>query len=749
LQTVLNQTHVFNREYRIIRVNDKKERWVHGKGKVELNSKGEPVLMLGTIQDITERKIAEIELRRSEERLNLSQEYGGVGSWDSDLINNTQVWSLMVYKLVELPFFENPTWDDFISLIHPDDRQMVIDANQRHLTHREKYNIEYRVEMPDKQIRWMRSTGQAEFSKDGTPIRFSGVVQDITDRKLIENNLTIAATAFESQEGMFVTDEKGCILRTNQAFTEITGYNAEEVIGKNPRILNSGRQDNEFYLGMWGQVRQHSSWSGEIWNKRKNGEIYPQYLTITEIKNADGRVTNYVATLTDITQTKKNTDEIERLAFYDQLTELPNRRLLHDRLKIALASSKRTGLKGALLFIDLDNFKILNDTLGHDIGDLLLREVAYRLTFCVRQSDTVARLGGDEFVVMLEDLDKNELEAGEEAKIVGNEILQTLNNSYQLSTHTYKCTSSIGITIFNGSEKSMDETLKQADIAMYQAKTAGRNTLQFFNQEMQISINNRAALEKNLHIALAEKQFQLYYQAQVHYENGVVGAEALVRWIHPEDGLIPPIHFISLAEETGLIVPLGQWILEEACQQIKRWESNLNTQHLQLAVNVSAKQFHQTHFLQNVRELLQNSQINPNRLKLELTESLLLDNVEETINKMDELKKLGICFSMDDFGTGYSSLSYLTKLPLNQLKIDQAFIRNIGIKSSDAVIIQTIIGMTKNLGMNVIAEGVETKMQQKFLQENHCDVYQGYLFSKPVPLLEFEKLIEKRVIGGV
>jgi EAL domain-containing protein (putative c-di-GMP-specific phosphodiesterase class I) len=359
----------------------------------------------------------------------------------------------------------------------------------------------------------------------------------------------------------------------------------------------------------------------------------------------------------------------------------------------------------------------------------------------LREGDTIARLGGDEFVVMLEDLNEHALEAAAQTTVIGNKILATLNQSYLLAEHSYHCTCSIGATLFNNSGQSIDELLKQADIAMYQSKAAGRNTLRFFDPQMQVSIDARVALEADLRVALAEKQFKLYYQPQVNHNGQVVGAEALIRWQHPQNGIISPADFIPLAEATGLILPIGRWVLETACDQLKIWQGSKYTQHLQLAVNVSSRQFHQADFVEQVRQTITRSTINPARLKLELTESLILDDIDETIHKMNVLREIGICFSMDDFGTGYSSLSSLKKLPLSQLKIDQSFVRDLIVDPDDAVIVQTIIAMTKSLGMGVIAEGVETEAQRSFLEKHDCQLYQGYLFSKAVPIGQFEALL--------
>jgi diguanylate cyclase (GGDEF)-like protein/PAS domain S-box-containing protein len=560
---------------------------------------------------------------------------------------------------------------------------------------------------------------------------------------IANNELSIAAIAFESQEGMVVTNANNVILRVNHAFTQITGYSAEEAIGQTPRLLSSGRQDEAFYISMWQSINSTGAWEGEIWNRRKSGEIYPEHLTITAVIDANDSVTNYVATLTDITINKAATDEIKNLAFYDPLTQLPNRRLLLDRLNQALAVISRTGQRGALLFLDLDHFKTLNDTLGHDVGDMLLQQVAARLTACVREGDTISRLGGDEFVVLLVGLSEQSIEAAAQTKDVAEKILTSLNQPYQLNTNTCRSTASIGATLLNGQEEAPRELLKQADIAMYQSKTGGRNTFRFFDPKMQEAINIRADMENELRTAIDQHQFQLYYQIQVGSTGQVLGAEALIRWQHPERGMISPFNFIPLAEETGLILPIGQWVLDAACAQINTWQQNPLTQDLVLAVNVSAKQFHQEDFVEQVKATLQRHEINPARLKLELTESMLVDNISDIITKMNMLSEIGIRFSLDDFGTGYSSLQYLKKLPLNQLKIDQSFVRDIVTDSNDRTIVRTIITMAHSLDINVIAEGVETAEQKQLLLDNGCTYYQGYLFSKPVPIDAFEALLRR------
>jgi diguanylate cyclase (GGDEF)-like protein/PAS domain S-box-containing protein len=445
--------------------------------------------------------------------------------------------------------------------------------------------------------------------------------------------------------------------------------------------------------------------------------------------------------LRDITARKAAQEKIESLAFFDPLTGLPNRRLLIDRLEQALAASARHHREGALLFIDLDNFKDLNDSLGHDMGDLLLQQVAQRLGAGMREGDTVARLGGDEFVVILEDLSPNPDEAAAQAEAVGEKILCLLARTYQLSGHEHHSTPSIGVTLFNDHVETVAELLRRADLAMYQAKASGRNTLRFFDPAMQARVSARSALEVDLHRGLAGEQFSLYYQGQISGERQLVGAEVLLRWNHPERGLVSPAEFIPVAEETGLILPLGKWVLETACRQLTVWAGQPDRAHLSISVNVSAKQLHQVDFVAEVLEVLARTGANPRRLKLELTESLLVAKVEEVIAKMVALKAAGVGFSLDDFGTGYSSLSYLKRLPLDQLKIDQGFVRNILHDANDAAIAKMVIALAGSLGLSVIAEGVETEAQRRFLAAQGCPTYQGYLFNRPQPIEAFEVFV--------
>lgn len=566
----------------------------------------------------------------------------------------------------------------------------------------------------------------------------ANLVSIAIDKNIDEYNLRIAAIAFESQKGMLVTDASNRILRVNQQFTAITGYSPDDVIGKTPQILSSGRQDKYFYEEMWRSIQERGYWEGEIWNQRKNGETYQEFLTINTVKDKTGVVTNYVASFDDITLAKEASAKIHNLAFYDLLTKLPNRRLLIDRLEHALASSTKTGKKGALLLMDLDHFKTLNDTLGHEVGDLLLKDVATRLNEHVREGDTVARMGGDEFLILLEDLHAESISTASQAEVIAKEILDDVAKPFQLGVNEYYTTASIGAVVFNDHEASIEDLMKQVDIAMYRAKDSGRNTLCFFDPKMQETISARASLEQELRYALEKKQFELYYQIQVDNDEKRLGVEALIRWQHPVRGTLSPIEFIPLAEASDLILPIGEWVINQACAQLKSWQENEKAKDLTISINVTAKQFLQPNFIEVVERSLSQFKVNPTLLKLELTESTLLQDLNKVISTMAILKRMGIRFELDDFGTGYSSLQYLKKLPLDQLKIDQSFVRDIEFDSSDKSLVLAIINMAHSLELEVIAEGVETEAQFNFLRENGCDHYQGYLFSKPIPIQELE-----------
>jgi diguanylate cyclase (GGDEF)-like protein/PAS domain S-box-containing protein len=699
-----------------------------------LNEHGQIIGLCGVSTDITERKQSDAPMRRNQALMQNSMDGIHIMDIEGNVIEvNDAFCNMLGYTREEALRLNVTNWNAEVAPEVLRERlKSFIGKHARFETiHRRKDGTLISVEI---------STSGNEI--DGK-VYLHAISRDITERKKAETELRIAAAAFESQGSVVITDTNGVIQRVNKAFTESTGYTADEAVGQTPRLLKSDLHDAEFYRTMWGTLVKTGSWQGEIWDRRKNGEIFPKLLTISSVKGDDGIVTHYVGAHIDITERKAAEKKIRQLAFHDTLTLLPNRLLLLDRLHLALASSARSGLKGALLFIDLDNFKTINDTLGHAIGDLLLQQVAERLVSCVREGDTVARLGGDEFVVMLEDLSEQTIDAAEQTEAVGEKVLAALSKTYKLGKHMFYSSGSIGVTVFNEDPYSAEELLKQADIAMYQAKRAGRNTLRFFDPQMQESINARATLERELHNALDNQQFQLYYQLQVDSSNCPLGAEALIRWIHRDHGVVSPAQFIPLAEETGLIIPIGKWVLNAACAQLKIWACEEQTRNLVLSVNISTRQFCDADFVDQVQATLQYHAINPKLLKLEITEGMLLENIEETIGVMNRLNVIGVMFSLDDFGTGYSSLQYLKRLPLNQLKIDQSFVRDIAIDSSDKAIVSTIIAMAQSLGLNVIAEGVETEDQRQFLLDIGCTQYQGYLFGKPMPIEQFEALLHQ------
>ncbi|MGZ9713965.1 bifunctional diguanylate cyclase/phosphodiesterase [Glaciimonas sp. GNP009] len=547
----------------------------------------------------------------------------------------------------------------------------------------------------------------------------------------------------KAQDAIIVRGMDHRIMFWNKSAERLYGWTQDEVLGI--PIEDLPFDYSVIFEDAKKKIMHSGEWSGEIAKRCKSGATLTVESRWTLVRDDHGQPQSILAIDTDITQRKASELEIQHLAFYDQLTLLPNRLLLINRLQQALAANVRGRHSGALLFIDLDNFKTINDTLGHDKGDLLLQQAALRLATCVRASDTVARLGGDEFVVMLLGLEAEPDSAVAQAKLVGEKILAVLSKPYQIAGIEHHGTASIGITQFRDQRDTVGELLQQADLAMYQGKAAGRNAMRFFDVEMQAAVTSRAALEVDLRQALLHGEFLLYYQPQMDGEGRVTGAEGLLRWVHPRRGLVLPVDFISMAEETGLILPLGQWILEAACMQLVVWAERPETAQLTIAVNVSIRQFRHANFVELMNEVLDRSGANPERLKLEITESLMVDNMDSTIAKMTALKNRGVRFSLDDFGTGYSSLYYLKRLPLDQLKIDQSFVRDIMTNPNDAAIARTIVALAESLGLMVIAEGVETEAQREFLARHGCHFYQGFLFSRPLLIEQFEVFLQQHL----
>ncbi len=620
-------------------------------------------------------------------------------------------------------------WRQYADLYRRDDAEVMATETPKHA-------IIEPVVLADGGTRWLETSKVPLRDSQGLVIGVLGVFQDITERRAAEERLRQSAKVFESTtDGVSITDSAANIIAVNRAFTEITGYTEAEMLGKNPRLLQSGRHDESFYRSVWSSIAQVGAWSGEIWNRRKNGEVYPEWLTISTVRDDTGKLTNYVGVFADISQIKQSEAKLEHLAHYDPLTDLPNRLLFGARLEHAIRRAERDAALLALLYIDLDRFKTVNDGLGHPAGDRMLREVAQRLSHCVRAEDTVARLGGDEFVIMLEGLDSTA-----PATTMADKLLAALTRPFDLDGQEVFIGASIGISTYPADGADTAALLKNADAAMYRSKEGGRNTYRFYNAEMTRSARERLTLETSLRQAIVQQEFVLHYQPQVDVASGdIVGVEALVRWDHPISGLIAPLRFIPLAEETGLIIPLGEWVLFAACAQAKTWSERVGMPPVTMAVNLSPRQFRQEKLAEHVRAVLDATGLAPALLELEITESALMENAEQAIATLSALKALGIRISMDDFGTGYSSLAQLKRFPIDKLKIDQSFMHGIPQDRSDMEIAATIIAMARNLHLKVLAEGVETEAQLAFLQIHACDAYQGYLCSRPMPVPALEE----------
>ena len=845
-------------------------------------------------------------LQASEERLNLALESANGAAWDWDVVSGHVTFSRNWYKMTGFePDEQVSTMSTWRDRVHPDDLQLLnrrLEKNFRGEVN--TYECEYRIKTKQDQYIWCLDRGKIiERDSNNQPKRMIGINTDITKHKQQEDSLRLAAIAFESCEGISITDVEGKIIWINQAFTEITGYSVDEIIGHIDTVLFADQQENDFHKKMWTQLSEKGSWQGERWDKRKNGESYLEWMNVSVVKNELNKVSHYVSHFRDITELRQQQQQITRkvdeekvladilqfsflslneflqksseiivslpwlklkpksgvfiteegtetltlvcnhnlspelltlcakvpfgkclcgraalsgeiqfsscvdhrhettfqgmqphghynvpikdgnkilgvlvlylshghqqqeheigflkrvadvlslgisrkqaeqkveyLAYHDGLTTLPNRLLLMDRLSQIIAVNKRQKYFAAILYIDLDRFKNTNDSLGHSVGDALLQEVANRFKHVLRQEDTVARLGGDEFVILLTNVPANRDAAIMEAQHVANKLHTAIAEEITVFEHSLFITLSIGVVVISGEEASTESVMMQADTAMYQAKANGRNGTQFFMPEMQTIAKVRLELEKDLRYALEKQEIHVFYQPQTNAKGELVGAEALIRWIHPQRGFVSPADFIPIAEETGIILAMGRFVLEDTCQRIIQWHSIDSLDHV--AVNVSPVQFRQPDFVSTVQQVIDQTGIDANKLTLELTEGILVDNVEDVISKMQQLKQIGVHFSIDDFGTGYSSLAYLTKFPVDQLKIDKSFVDDIGKDEDDQIIIEIIIAMADRFRFNLIAEGVETSEQVAFLKERGCFNFQGYYFSKPLPSDEFSR----------
>ena len=605
-------------------------------------------------------------------------------------------------------------------------------------THQPFRHFEYCIRAEEGKEHWYSINGHPLFDPVGRFIGYRGTGQDITERKQVEITLRLAATVFENaREGVTITDTQERILRVNRAFCEMTGYSEDEAQGQTPRILQSGRHDRDFYAALWADLRANGHWRGEIWNRRKSGEVYPELLSISAVKDETGQITHYVAVFSDLSLIKASEQKAEFLAHYDPLTQLPNRRLLSTRLQHSINVARREGSAIALLMLDLDRFKNVNDSFGHQVGDELLQQVAERLTRRLRGADTLARLGGDEFALQLEGLAHPE-----DAARFAVEIIAALDQPWRLYNGAeVRMGASVGISLFPDHSQTAEELLQHADAALYRAKLEGRGSFQYFSAELTQAARQRVELEARLRNALVEQQLRVYYQPQIEIASGrIIGAEALVRWQDPDQGLIPPGRFIPVAEETGLISAIGEWVLRETCRQGKAW-MDAGLPPLTLAVNLSSHQLRHGDLFATVLQAITDTGFPAEQLELELTESALMQRETEAVAILERLRGLGLRLAMDDFGTGYSSLAYLKRFPLDVLKIDKSFVDDIPHHRDDMEIAATIIAMGHTLGFKVLAEGVETVEQLAFLKLKGCDRYQGYLNSPPVPAEAFAALL--------
>ena len=712
---------------------------------LRLSGEGPDATVFGMVQDVTvEREATQALQERLEFVQKITSSVPGLVFQFRLTPDGSHVFPFVSSSVREL--YREFTHDDLmrdatctLRLHHPDEVDAFtasICASARDLT---PWSHEYRLLFDDGEVRWLQGQAMPEREATGA-VLWNGFTTNITPRKLAQEKLRESEARFKaltalSSDWYWEQDAQFRFVRFEGRLVGVDGRVGDGIVGLTRWELGALNMTEKDWAAHRTELQAHMSFHDlELQELDAQGARVWRAISGEPIFDAQGVFSGYRGIGRDVTSRKQAEEKIERLAFYDVLTGLPNRRLLVDRLQHALHNSGRDGLMGALLFIDLDNFKDLNDTQGHDMGDRLLKQVAIRLGECVREVDTVARLGGDEFVIILSKLSSEPAEAAAQAEIVGGKILAALNQPYHLGTREHHSSPSIGITLFDDHRLSIDELLKRADLAMYQSKAAGRNTLRFYDPEMQAVVAARAAMEFDLRQGLQCKQLLLYYQPVVNESGGVVGFEALARWQHPLRGMVMPGEFIPLAEQTGLIVPLGQWVLEAACAQLAAWALKPPTAQLTLAVNVSVRQFRQSAFVAEVLCVLERSGADPRLLRLEITESLLVDDMGDAIQKMSQLRAVGLRFSLDDFGTGYSSLAYLRQLSLEQLKIDQSFVHGVFTNASDAAIVETVLTLGQTLGLTVVAEGVETQAQWDFLKHHGCRLFQGYLFGRPLPL---------------
>lgn len=694
-----------------------------------------------TLALLIDQQEAEDRLQHSEKNLIKAQRLAKMGYWEWLLEENRLLLSDEACQIFEFAPEQAPTsYDEFVAYIHPDDRQRLQDAVHHSLMTKEAFSIQYQIVCENGMQREVYVEGEMELDANGASVRMFGAIQDITQRKQSEKHLALATKVFESSiEGIAITDKNSVIQSVNRAFTHITGYSSEEAIGNKPNILKSDRHDKAFYQKLWSTLRDTGKWKGEIWNRRKSGEVYPEHLTITAIKDEYGRTTHYVAVFHDLSEVRSYEDQLQFQAFHDILTSLPNRQLLLDRLRVAINHARQTTRRVAVLCLDLDNFKHINDSLGHTAGDMLLKQVAERLKQCMIPESTVAHLGGDDFAVLV-----NQCDDVKDAALMADRLFEQFVEPFNLTSYETFVTASVGITYFPEDGNDAETLLKNAELAMYRAKQEGKNRYQLFAKSMNLTVVRRLSLENSLRKALDRNEFQVYYQPKVSTASGkITGMEALVRWQKADGQLVSPLDFIPLAEETGLIVPIGAYVLRQTCIDTGKWlKQNKN---LSVSVNLSARQFTQEGLVAELVSILAETGFPIANLELEVTESVVMGNEEAAIEQLRELKSIGARLALDDFGTGYSSLQYLRKMPIDTLKIDRSFIRDIPDNSESSAIATAIITLARALNLELVAEGVENHAQLDFLRQQSCkDIQiQGYLFSPPVPAAVFSDLLKR------
>lgn len=688
------------------------------------------------------REIAREELVQSEQQLRLALNGSGSGVWDWDIIHKTHNFSEGVAQMMRYEGEDFSRDFRFKPRIHPEDRQLVGEQTKLSLLTGKAFVVTARVMGFDGEYRWFEARGMRHLDSEGVAVRFSGIITDKTQQRLEEERLRLAATVVDNTtEGIVVTDAHSNILSTNAAFSKLLGYGPDELLGKKPSAFKSGRHDKSFYDAMWGTLHQKGQWRGEIWNRRKNGEVFPERMSLSAVKDSLGRITHYVCMFTDISEEKQREQQLEFLAHKDPLTELSNRTWFSKELHRLVQDAKESGEKMAVILLNLDRFKDVNDSYGHAIGDQVLRHIARQVQSALRPGDLIGRMAGDEIVVLA-----RQLRSSEEASDIAERLIHAAAQPWKSPDGFAVVVSvSAGICCMPEHANNASALVQGAHAAVYGAKQGkgGSNLWCFFHEDMTLAARERIALEARLRHAVAQGHLQLHYQPQIDIASGnMVGCEALVRWLDPEEGMISPARFIPVAEATGLIGPLGEWVLHEACRQGQAWRTQ-GLPSIAVAVNVSLHQFLLTDIAGFTRQALEQTGFSPRFLELEITESALADRPDEALLVLRKLRELGLRLAIDDFGTGYSSLAHLKRFPIDVLKIDQGFIRDIPASADDMAISRAVIAMGQSMGLQVLAEGVETQQQLDFLRQHGCNTYQGYFYSKPLPAAAFEKLLQQ------